>query len=59
VSSMRWWGDNRVDDGGESGSDARVAVIATAYSECDCDGSGDGGVRGDGDGHCALVVRRR
>jgi hypothetical protein len=27
---MRRRGDNRVDDGGESGSDVRAAVIATA-----------------------------
>ena len=27
---MRWRGDNRVDDGGESGSEVRVAVIAAA-----------------------------
>ena len=27
---MRWRGYNRVDDGGESGSEVRVAVIAAA-----------------------------
>jgi hypothetical protein len=30
---MRRRGDNRVDDGGDGGSDVRVAVIATAAME--------------------------